>query len=646
MSLPSPLTPAWQRAQALASSGDLAGARAVLERAFELGKVNLSEDDPDVLRTAYQLAAVHQRADDPSAARRVLEEAYAAGQWRLGDADPLMVEISHDIGVVAEELGNRHEARKAFARVVEFGPAALGADHWAVTRARTYLGKDQTPASVRPEDEPKRVPNRFSPSAAPQQPPPSRPAAVAPQQFRPSPQPNPAEPQSSWPAPQEEEPTWPSQEEQPTWAAQPSADGSQPLRPSAQFGPPSTEPSWPAQPASSGSGQPQFGTPADEEPPTTPYGPLGSREQATSVFPVVPQPPSVGAETTTNVFGAIPGFPAPGRGLVQPPSPENQRVWPGPSTNAPDPRQDDGANRPGGGTAASGLPAPDAPAPGGPRRNNPIDEPTVVQPIITPRTGPAPSQPGSYADGPRVPAPRRPVDAAPPQPQGYPDGAHPPQPHGLPRQPQGFPNGGHPPQGHGGYPTGAPSGGPGYFGAGAGDPYEAGRFGTGLPEPLVTTAPVSPAYRNGPERPTAEKRGMGLFAAIAAVLAAIIAVAALVFVLANRGDDRPSDPNVPTLGGKEPTEVRLRDEGSKIELTWQDPSAGTVSFIVAMGHPGELLKPVTTLGPGQTSYEMGALNTDLDYCFTVIAVYRGNQFATSAPACTSRPGAEPAPSTT
>lgn len=159
-----------------------------------------------------------------------------------------------------------------------------------------------------------------------------------------------------------------------------------------------------------------------------------------------------------------------------------------------------------------------------------------------------------------------------------------------------------------------------------------------LPEPLVV---ISPYQKEQPSQRPYEKRGMGLFAAIAAVLAALIAVAALVFVLANRGDDRPTDPNVPTLGGKEPTAVRLRDEGSKIGITWQDPSAGTVSFLVAMGHPGEQLKPVATLGPGQTSYEMGALNNALDYCFTVIAVYRGNQFATSAQTCTDRP----APST-
>ncbi|MBU2667078.1 tetratricopeptide repeat protein [Actinoplanes bogorensis] len=154
MSQASPLTPARQRAHALASSGDLAGARALLEQAVELGKVNLAEDDPDVLRTAYELGAILQQVDDPMAARRVLEEAYAAGQWRLGDSDPLMVQISHDIGVVAEELGNRHEARKAFARVAELGPAALGDGHPAVARARAYLGPDQTPSPVRVESAP------------------------------------------------------------------------------------------------------------------------------------------------------------------------------------------------------------------------------------------------------------------------------------------------------------------------------------------------------------------------------------------------------------------------------------------------------------------------------------------------------------
>ncbi|MFI7545229.1 tetratricopeptide repeat protein [Actinoplanes sp. NPDC049599] len=149
MSQPSPLLAARQRALALADSGDLGQARAVLEHAVDLGRANLGEDDPDVLLTAQQLAAVHQLAGDPSGARRVLEEAYAAGQWRLGDADPVMLLISFDLGVVAEEMENRHEARRAFGRVAAHGPAVLGAEHWAVVRARSYLGED--PPTVRME---------------------------------------------------------------------------------------------------------------------------------------------------------------------------------------------------------------------------------------------------------------------------------------------------------------------------------------------------------------------------------------------------------------------------------------------------------------------------------------------------------------
>src|SRR6185369_2168365 len=101
VSQPSPLTPARQRAQVLADSGDLTGAIALLERAVALGRINLAEDDPDVLRTSYLLGQMLRKDDDPSGARRVLEDAYAAGLWRLGDSDALMLEISHDIGLVA-----------------------------------------------------------------------------------------------------------------------------------------------------------------------------------------------------------------------------------------------------------------------------------------------------------------------------------------------------------------------------------------------------------------------------------------------------------------------------------------------------------------------------------------------------------------
>lgn len=477
----SPLTPARRRAQELVASGDLAGARDLLEKAVELGQANLAEDDPDVLLTACHLGRVYQRLDDFASARRVLEEAYAAGQWRLGDHDPLMVEISHDIGVVAEELGNRHEARKAFTRVAEYGPAALGANHEAVGRAQAYLG--HAPDSVRPV---------APPTAAP----------AAPGFF---------EPNLTLITPV------PSVDPFPEHATSPGL-----VEP-----PPASAPVWTPAPRRSPEG-------VDEatiaQPTITPRG--------DAAWPAPAVPPEERA-------------PAPEQRAPSPeqraPAPE-QRA-PVPETDAPRFGQRFGRTDPGAGPGAPQLP---------------------VQRV--PEQQPWPNGPGTLPEGNGA----RPVHGAPP-----------------------------------------PGG------------------------PIVVSGAVvdgDRAYR---------KKGVSIFAAIAAALASIIAVAALVFVLANRGDDNSNATasDVPTLAGAPPTDVQLRDRGAEIEITWKDPTSGTVSFMVVMAHPGEELKPLATLGPGKTSYRGGGLSTRLNYCFAVVAVYRANQFATSAESCTSRSSADPASST-
>ncbi|WP_158647183.1 fibronectin type III domain-containing protein [Actinoplanes sp. ATCC 53533] len=394
MSQPSPLLAARQRAQALADSGDLGQARAVLEHAVDLGRANLGEDDPDVLLTAQQLAAVHQRADDPSAARRVLEEAYAAGQWRLGDTDPVMLGISFDLGVVAEEMENRHEARRAFGRVAAHGPAVLGADHWAVVRARSYLGEE--PATVRMEVPAEQL-RRFQRATQDQQ------APVRPQ-------------------------------------------------------PPVTEP-----------------------PP-----------------PSVPERPS---------HPVPPAFEGPG-----------------------------------------------------------------------------------------------------PPPAG------------------GFPSDGYPPLLEPGY---------------------SGQAGYEQPHPMPQIASAPPVAAPVPAKSgdsAYSRRAPAIFAAIAAVCGVIIAVVALVVVLADRGDDPASD--VPTLSGPAPSDVRMRDYGSSVKLSWADPANGRASFVVTGGRPGEQLRPMGQVGPTSTSFDLNGLNADLDYCFAIVAVYTTSQFATSPQLCTSRsPGSgEPTPS--
>jgi hypothetical protein len=166
----------------------------------------------------------------------------------------------------------------------------------------------------------------------------------------------------------------------------------------------------------------------------------------------------------------------------------------------------------------------------------------------------------------------------------------------------------------------------------------------GSASPSTAGTPRLAAGAAGGDSPY-RKRGLGLFAAIAAVMASLIAVAALVFVLADRKDDPPPASNVPTIAGRAPTGVKLTDRGSEIEISWADPSPGQVSFIVVMAHPGEEFKAMTTLGPGTTSYRAGGLNDKLNYCFAVAAVYSAKTYATSNQICTSRASAGPASST-
>ena len=466
MPQPSPLAAAQHHAQALAATGDLAGARLTLQQALDGGRAAFGDDDPAVLATAHQLAVVHQQADDPSAARRVLEEAFAAGQWKLGDADPLMLAISFDIGVVAEELGNRHEARRAFGRVAAVGPPVLGEDHWAVLRARAYLGED--PPTVRLE------------------------LPVPPVQPSPRPEPAPVPPSPPPPAPPV------------------------PPMPRQQSAPPAA---WPDRSVRRDDSGPA-GAPPDRARPE----PIGQQQ---------------GQWERTRPEHAPP-----------------EHAWQHQARQAQD------------------------------------REPSL-SPLRQDRGRPD---------------------------QGRQDQARPDQ--GRPNQ--GWPDHGRPDQG----------------------PQDPGRqdlvvrpehapvprFG---PAPLVADERPLPAY----PRRGGTGRGPAVFAAIAAALAAVIAVVALIVVLANR-DGAGAD--VPTLGGgRPPSDVRLRDTGATMRVTWSDPTDGTVSFMVTGAHSGEPLTLMGRVGPGQTQLTLNGLNAELDYCFAVVAVYGEGKLNTSPTTCTARSRAEP-----
>ena len=572
VSQPSPLTGARQHAQALASSGDLGGARAVLEHAVSVGRANLGEDDPDVLTTARQLAEVDLAAGDPAGARRVLEEAYEAGQWRLGGAHPLMLLISHDLGVVAEELGNRHEARKAFGRVAGPGAEILGPDHWAVARACAYLGVAPPTAQV-DSSAPSR-PDGPAPGLEP-------PTAL----FKVLQQPT----YGSTPAP----PTEPAQ--QPTYGSTPAPPTEPAQEPT--YG---NTPAPPTEPAQQAHGTPTdvkrqaYGTPAPSAE-ASPAAPETTADASQDVAGTPTSPPKTG-ETAAGASQRVYGTPT-----APTETGPSQRVYGTPVDSD---------------TPPHGMTMP--PADAGTRGANAAPPTAAGQTYY-----PTPADSGAQALG----RPSAPEQAR-------------PQMYGTPSAPdQASPQPYADRSGHGGY--GAPS-----------TPYDPRPYQPGpVPSPAypvqhIVSAPAIADVRHERERSAYTRKAPVLFAAIAAVLAAMIAVVALVVVLAQRGDSG-GDSDTPTLGGgPAPGDVQLRDSGSSVRVSWNDPANGTTSFIVSGGHPGEVLKPMGQVSPGQTSFELNGLNPELDYCFAVVAVYSAKDFASSPQACTSRTKGTPRPSTT
>jgi hypothetical protein len=164
----------------------------------------------------------------------------------------------------------------------------------------------------------------------------------------------------------------------------------------------------------------------------------------------------------------------------------------------------------------------------------------------------------------------------------------------------------------------------------------------GVPDRYEQPHPVAQVAAAGTGDSSYSRKAPALFAAIAAVFGVIIAVVALVVVLANRGDDPATD--VPTLAGPAPSDVRMRDYGSSVQLSWADPANGRASFVITGGRPGEQLRPMGQVGPTTMSFDLQGLNADLDYCFAVVAVYTTSQFSTSPQLCTTRSSASDRPS--
>jgi hypothetical protein len=62
---------------------------------------------------------------------------------------------------------------------------------------------------------------------------------------------------------------------------------------------------------------------------------------------------------------------------------------------------------------------------------------------------------------------------------------------------------------------------------------------------------------------------------------------------------------------------------------------------VAGGQAGQKLGALATLDPGKTQYTVNGLNPRVNYCFTVLAVYSADTYATSGQICTTRSATSP-----
>ncbi|MFJ8582091.1 fibronectin type III domain-containing protein [Micromonospora sp. NPDC093277] len=149
-----------------------------------------------------------------------------------------------------------------------------------------------------------------------------------------------------------------------------------------------------------------------------------------------------------------------------------------------------------------------------------------------------------------------------------------------------------------------------------------------------------PAYPM-PVEPEPRGRNRVVVAVVAGV--AMVAVAAVVGVgvlVLNRGDAPPpaADPTAakPKVSGPPPGDLRLKDGTTTITITWTDPTNGSVPFVVAGGQAGQRLGVMATVDAGETRYTVNGLSPKLDYCFTVLAVYSTDTYATSGQVCTDR----------
>jgi len=684
-----------------AGRDDPRAAVASLSEALVLTGERIGTDHPEVLAATRVLAALHKQLGELPEARSLLENAIAAGQFTRGERDPVMLGLAFDLAHVAHELENRHEARRNFERVRRYGPAVLGPEHEYVRVAQRYLGGPPAGGTSAPVAAPQvAAPGAAVPVAAPPvaaapvvaapvaappvaaphpatvaPPPPgaTRPIGRVPIQQIPMPPPVPVAPA---PAPTEvpaqratdgaatappsvegtgrvtagarvpAQPTAPTPPEAgtenpattaaaqtapagPTTTAAPPREATRPTTPSVEPAP-ATQPTAPPAPEPSAAAPTTSGPEQEPEPPTTPE-PAPATRPAGSTAPTEQPPRTTAADPPPPAQESEPTPSAPGPGSEPPPAAAPEPTGAAQPASAPDAagptrapaeaaQQTPPTVAPPGAAPPAAEPAPTRhPAPA---EAAPTDPPAYVAPPTPPAAEPAPTAPPASARSPEPTAAAEPPRARTPEPSRdlvtwatarlEPDSDETQRVTPAEREPEAAPQ-----------PILiAPL-----------RPVPAHRHATAPAQP---PRPKSQPKHQPSDQPKKRSRAPLIVLAVILSLAVLGGSAALVvaFLSSDRRPDRRADPSASV-----PSAIRLSldDRGATVNLSWTDPSRGTVPFVVSFGRADGPADRTEQVAAGTTTLAVNQLTPTQDYCFTVEVGDPAAGVAPSPTVCTNRP---------
>lgn len=147
-----------------------------------------------------------------------------------------------------------------------------------------------------------------------------------------------------------------------------------------------------------------------------------------------------------------------------------------------------------------------------------------------------------------------------------------------------------------------------------------------------------------PSPPRRRRRRLALVAVAAGfVVAALVAVALLVGWRGDAGRE-PAVAPVPGQGGSAPSgspttpplRVQLRDDGTSMVVSWDDPDSGPAPVVVALARDGQPAVVVATVEAGTRQYTFERLDATADYCVIVGAVRPGASSAGATSVCARR----------